>query len=137
MKIYIFAIFLTFFFLPTKILAEGLNSETLFSLINAHRTQIGKPVVVQEERICQIAQDRAPAVHSEIYGGFMHAGFHKLNLPYWASEIIIDMRTDQEAIRWWLNSYVHRGIIQGDYQYACIGCSGNSCAGVFTNFISK
>ncbi len=123
--------------LPKSALAADLNSEVLTNLVNEHRLKVGKAIEVPEERICAIAESRAPAVAQELYSGRTHAGFYALSLPYWATEIVIAIRTEAEALNWWLNSPIHRSIVQGDYQYACIKCSGNACSGIFTNFQPK
>ena len=67
----------------------------------------------------------------------MHAGLKALNLPYWNSENIISMRSNQEAFNWWMNDTIHREAIEGPYKYSCMACSGDSCAEEFTDFQSK
>lgn len=116
----------------------ALQPGKLFQLVNDYRVSIGLAPVEYDQRVCEITNSRAPEITNEIYGSsYMHAGFQSRNLPYWASEIIIHMRTEEEALRWWLNSPVHRAQIQGNYKYACLSCSGNSCVMIFTNFEPK
>lgn len=116
----------------------SLSAEKLFALVNAHRASIGLSPFEQDGRVCEVVSSRAPEIENEIYGtSYMHAGFQSRNLPYWATENIISINTEEEALNWWLNSPVHRSAIQGAYKYACLACSGKSCAMVFTNFDPK
>lgn len=115
-----------------------LNAETLFSMVNSYRASIGLSPFEKDPRVCEIVASRAPELDNEVWGNsYMHAGFKARNLPYWATENMISMRTEQEALTWWLNSPVHRSAIQGNYKYACLACAGKSCAMIFTNFDPK
>lgn len=115
----------------------GLDANDLFSMVNAYRQSNGLPVLKTDDRACQVANERAPEVGAEIANGDMHQGLKDLNLPYWNSENIISMRTDQEAFNWWINDPIHKEAILGNYTYSCMACSGNSCAEEFTNFQAK
>lgn len=115
----------------------GLNADKIFDLVNAHRASKNLPALVKHELSCQLATSRAPEIRAEIYGGTMHKGLKQRNLPYWNAENIISMRTEEAAVRWWLNDYIHRVQMEGNYKYSCVACSGNSCAQEFTNFIYK
>jgi len=116
----------------------SLNAEVLFNLVNSVRTQYGLAPFQKDDRICVVAASRAPELDSEIWVTHtMHAGFYARNLPYWATENIISMRTEQEAVMWWLNSPVHRAALLGNYKYSCIACAGRSCGMIFTNFDPK
>lgn len=117
---------------------NSLNADYIFSKINEYRTQAGLASFVKDDRICQVAVSRAPELYNEIMVHYnMHAGFYARNLPYWATENIIYMRTEDEALQWWLHSPVHRAAIFGDYKYSCVACSGNACSEIFTNFEPK
>lgn len=125
---------------PTPAVAMGgaLNADIVFNLVNGVRAQYGLAPFQKDDRICAVAASRAPELNSEIWVTHsMHAGFHARNLPYWATENIISMRTEQEAVTWWLNSPVHRSALLGNYKYACTACSGGSCGMIFTNFDPK
>lgn len=115
----------------------SLHADTIFSIINQHRSQIGLPSFQRDDRLCQIAQARAPQITNEVVTGTMHSGFFALHLPYWATENIISIHSDQEAVNWWLNEPIHRHAIEGNYIYSCVACSGESCSEVFTNFQPK
>lgn len=115
-----------------------LNADVLFNLVNATRAQYGLAPFQKDDRICAVAVSRAPELDNEIWVTHtMHAGFYARNLPYWATENIISMHTEQEALNWWLNSPVHRAALLGNYTHACTACSGGSCGMIFTNFEPK
>jgi uncharacterized protein YkwD len=115
----------------------GLNADQLFDMSNAHRLAMGLPPFQKEERACRLALKRAPEIAAEIVNGNMHAGMYGRNLPYWNTENIISMRTEEDAFHWWLNDDIHRKAIEGNYTYSCVACHGNNCAQEFTNFQPK
>jgi uncharacterized protein YkwD len=115
----------------------GLNADKLFSMTNSYRQSKGLPPVQKDDRVCQVASSRAPEIAAEIAGGHMHSGIRERNLPYWNSEIIITMRTEEEAFNWWINDTIHREAIEGNYTYSCTACHGNACVQEFTNFQAK
>lgn len=120
-----------------KIVSGGLNADKIFDLVNQYRASKGLPAQVKDDKVCALAQSRAPEIHSEIYGGVMHSGLKKRNLDYRNMENIISMRTEEEAVRWWINDYIHRVQMEADNKYSCVACSGNSCAQEFTNYEPK
>jgi len=67
----------------------------------------------------------------------MHAGFYGRNLPFWATENLISMGSEQAALNWWLNSPVHRSAVLGSTKFACVACAGRSCSMIFSNLESK
>ncbi len=137
-----FFLALFFFTLATPANAQtspppGLNADKIFDLINAHRTSKNLPALEKHPVSCELAVSRAPEIRAEIYGGYMHSGLRKRKLPYWNAENIISMRTEEAAVRWWINDYIHRVQLEGNYKYSCVACVGNSCAQEFTNFTPK
>lgn len=115
-----------------------LNADVLFNMVNDYRSSIGLAPFQKDARICDVAASRGPELDNEIYVTHtMHAGFYARNLPYWATENMISMQTEQQALDWWLHSPIHRAAIEGDYKYACTGCYGKSCDMIFTNFTPK
>lgn len=117
---------------------KELDSSILFSLVNEYRTQYNLTPFIEDERICSIAQNRAPQLYEEILGNsWMHKGFKELELSYWATENIIYEFTEQKALNWWKNSPIHNSALLGNYQYSCVRCQGNTCAEIFTNFQEK
>ena len=117
----------------------SLNSDLLFDMINNHRASIGLPAYQKDERLCTIARDRGPDLYNEIFvNGNMHAGFYKLNLPYWATENMISLGSEQASFNWWMNSSIHRRAIESSaHTHSCGACYGNSCAQIFTAFQPK
>lgn len=115
----------------------GLNAADIFGMVNAYRAVQGLPALQQDPRSCSLAQQRAPEVASEVASGNLHAGLLAMNLPYWNTENIIEMNSDQGAFNWWINDPIHHAAIVGNFTYSCIACSGDSCAEEFTNFQPK
>ena len=127
---------------PTQVVEQpnegSLNAETLFAMVNAARANAGLAPVTHDERVCSLAASRGPELYNDIMVTHtMHGGFYARNLPYWASEIVIYIHTEQEAMNWWMNSSVHRAQILGDYTYACGTCAERACNIIFTNFAPK
>lgn len=115
----------------------GLNAELLFSMSNSFRERMGLPPFQKNDQVCSIAASRAPEIHAEIYGGYMHAGLQARNFPFWITENIISMQTEDAAFNWWVNDPPHRAALVGNYQYSCVACVGKACAQEFTNFQPK
>lgn len=115
----------------------GLNAADIFGMVNAYRAAQGLPAFQQDPRSCSLAQERAPEVAGEVASGNLHAGLLAMNLPYWNTENIIEMNSDQGAFNWWINDPIHHAAIVGNFTYSCISCSGDSCAEEFTNFQPK
>ncbi|MBP9819322.1 CAP domain-containing protein [Candidatus Woesebacteria bacterium] len=111
----------------------GLNPTRLFEMINAYRTTRSLPALQASEKVCKVAQDRAPELYREIFvTNNMHAGFYARQRPYKAVENMIHFSTEEGAVSWWLRSRVHHAaIISENYTHTCIACKGNSCAQIF------
>ncbi len=115
-----------------------LNADVLFGLVNAARAQYGLPAFQKNDQLCAVASSRAPEIDGEIWVTHtMHAGFYGRNLPFWATENLISMGSEQAALNWWLNSPVHRAAVLGSWQYACVACAGRSCSMIFSNLEPK
>lgn len=115
----------------------GLNADKLFSMANNYRQSKGLPLFEKDDSSCQLAASRAPEINGEIASGTMHSGLKARNLPYWNTENIISMNSEEAAFNWWINDTIHREAIEGNYKYSCVACSGNACAQEFTNFQPK
>lgn len=122
---------------PAPAVQGGLSADRLFDMANNHRKSIGLNELQKDERACAVAQSRAPEIAGEIAGGTMHAGIRARNLPYWNSENIITMGSEEGAFNWWINDQIHKEAIEGNYTYSCVACSGYACVQEFTNFQSK
>lgn len=115
----------------------GLNPDTLFSMVNVYRQSHRLASFQKDDRSCSLASSRAPEVASEIAAGTMHSGLKARNLPYWNTENIISMNSEQAAFNWWINDPIHHDAIVGNYTYSCVACSGNACAEEFTSYQPK
>lgn len=132
--------FISYTYTPSSITdstGNSLNADIIFQKINAIRQQNGFPAFQQDSRLCTLASSRAPEIPNEIATGTMHHGMYARNLPYWNNENIIDINSEDAAVNWWMNDYIHRIAILGDYTYSCVACSGNACAEEFSNFSPK
>lgn len=122
---------------PSATPSAALNADLIFSMINQIREQNSLPTFLKDERLCSLATSRAPEVHHEVVTGTMHQGMYARHLPYWNNENIIDIRSEEEAVHWWMSDYVHKAAILGNYQFSCVACSGDACAEEFSNFEEK
>ncbi len=116
---------------------HSLNADILFSIINAYRASIGLSSFQKDKVICDIAKQRGPELDIEVETGSIHAGFYNKNLSFWATENMKYGGNEQEMFDWWMNSYIHRKAIEGDYAYSCGECYGESCVQIFTNYQEK
>lgn len=115
----------------------GLNADILFSMVNSYRESKGLPAFQKDDKTCSLAESRAPEVNNEIATGTMHSGLRALNLPYWNTENIISMNSEQAAFNWWINDPIHLQAIVSSNKYSCVACSGNACAEEFTSYQPK
>ena len=115
----------------------GLDAEKLFNMSNAYRQARGLPAFEKEGRSCSLAASRAPEIAGEVASGALHSGLHARALPYWNTENIISMNSEEAAFNWWVNDPIHHDAIVGNYKYSCVACAGNNCAQEFTNFQPK
>jgi len=122
---------------PSPIALTSSNADLLFQMTNDYRTKMGKPAFEKEERLCKIAEQRAPDVKPELVSGTLHKGFKDLNLPYWATENIAAYQTMQENFNFLSTDYIHRKAIESDAKYSCTACVGTSCSQIFSSFLSK
>lgn len=113
------------------------NSEAMFQMANEYRAKLGLKAFEKDERICKIAQSRAPQVNSELQSGTLHKGFKDLNLPYWATENIAAYSTIQDNFKFWISDYIHKKALESENKYSCVACSGASCSQIFTSFTAK
>lgn len=121
---------------PTPTLTSS-NADILFQMTNDHRAKIGKPAFEKDDRLCKIAEGRAPQVNSELSSGTLHKGFKALNLPYWATENLAAYQTMKENFHFLVTDYIHRVAIESDHKYSCTACVGTSCSQIFSSFVSK
>lgn len=115
----------------------GLDAEKLFSMSNDYRAARGLPALQKNDQVCSLAASRAPEIAAEVASGALHSGLHARALPYWNTENIISMSSEESAFNWWINDPIHHQAIVGNFTYSCVSCVGNNCAQEFTNFQPK
>ena len=113
------------------------NSEQMFQMVNDHRAKIGLAAFEKDERLCKMAQERAPQIKGELSNGTLHKGFKDYNLPYWATENIAAYSNIQDNLKFWLSDYIHKKAIESNNKYSCVACDGASCSQIFTSFVPK
>lgn len=118
---------------PAVATTHQLDAEKLFNLVNQTRAQAGLAPLQKNAAVCEVAHARAPEMQANVMSGNMHAGFYARKPAYQSTENIIYMRTEEEALNWWLHSPVHRSAIMGNYADSCLVCEGNTCAQIFAN----
>lgn len=115
----------------------GLDADKLFTMSNDYRAARGLPPFQKDEKTCSLAASRAPEVAGEVASGTLHAGLAARALPYWNTENIISMSSEEGAFNWWINDQIHHDAIVGNFTYSCVACSGGNCAQEFTNYQAK
>lgn len=115
----------------------GLDAEKLFSMANDYRAARGLPAFQKDEKTCSLAASRSPEVTGEVAAGTLHSGLQARALPYWNTENIISMSSEESAFNWWINDQIHHDAIVSNATYSCVSCTGNSCAQEFTSYQPK
>ncbi|RJQ26502.1 hypothetical protein C4577_03290 [Candidatus Parcubacteria bacterium] len=117
---------------------NNLDSNTLFDLVNDYRAKLSLKKFVKNDNLCEVAKSREHEMYREIFvTGRLHSGLYNRNLPYWVFENLIYEFSEQKALNWWLNSYIHKKTIENDYKYSCVYCRGLVCTQLFTSYQPK
>lgn len=110
--------------------------ENYLKLVNDYRVSMGKKPLVQDDRICPIAEERVKDLNIE----YSHKGADKLitavvtDLGYEkVSENIAELGWyDAEGtVERWLNSTPHRNAILSSYTHTCIASDGRYSVQIF------
>ncbi|MFW5703384.1 MAG: CAP domain-containing protein [Patescibacteria group bacterium] len=118
---------------PSPAVAGGQSAE-LYSRVNDYRVQNGMPPFQTSERLCAIANQRAPEIAGEVATGTIHAGFYSRGYGYPDIENAVGMGSVDANFNWWISSSLHRGSILGpDLTYSCLACSGGNCVQIFSS----
>ncbi len=117
--------------------AGSLNADLLFDMSNAHRAGLGLPAFIKDERLCELARSRAPEIHAEVYGGYMHQGLTDRNISFWITENIVTMATEAQAFDWWSHHGIHKAALESGNTHSCVACHGIACAQEFTSWTPK
>lgn len=132
---------------PQTVVANKLNADTLFTLVNAERAKNGLQPLIRDARLDESAQKQADDMTANNYFDHVNpsTGKHGYEyIPYemcsYRSEnlIMVDGYGDdnEDAITWWMNSKAHREAILNS-QYTLTGVSVNGYYGVQHFCISK
>lgn len=117
----------------TPIPFQGLNSDKLWSLIQEWRQSQGLSPYIKDQRLCKIAELRAPEVNAE---KIPHAGFLQRysTYPYVLSEnIVYDSISENLAFDKWLNSASHAATLRANYIYSCVATDKDDAVQIFSN----
>lgn len=112
----------------------NLSAEKLTELVNEWRVSQGFQPYVQDERLCEVARDRADD------GDDDHQGFRDkyYSYPYVLSEnMLLNGTSEKNALNAWLNSPAHRKVLNAHYKYACIATFGDTAIQIFSNFTKE
>lgn len=116
---------------------NGLKADVLFDMVNSHRASVGLPAFQKDARTCSLASERASELSGEFASYTLHSGLYRRDLPYRITENAIHIRSEEQALNWWLRSSIHRSQLLGNHIYSCLACVGNSCSQLFTSFLTK
>lgn len=116
---------------------KTLDSNAVFFMINVFREKLGLPKFEKEDRLCEIASERAKEIPNEVATGKIHEGFYARNLPYFAIENAKYGGNEREVVDWWLHSPIHKSTIVGNMKYSCVACTDTSCSEIFSSFEEK
>ncbi len=108
--------------------SHPLESGVLFRRVNAYRESQGREHFIESQRLCFEAEKRTQEIQEEMNHDIFFERF--ADDPYPHAEVIVQARTEVEALNIWLDDKVHRDIIVGDYNYACFRCDGDKCVGI-------
>jgi uncharacterized protein YkwD len=123
---------------PQTVVANKLNADTLFTLVNAERAKNGLQPLIRDARLDETAQERADDMINRNYfshydpvtGGNLVQIIPTNPQCISASENIIKVdeygEKNADALRWWLNSKSHReAILRADYTLTGVAVNGN------------
>jgi hypothetical protein len=120
---------------PTVAVAQSSDdSEKLFNMINDYRKENSLPAYEKSDRLCKIANERAPAIAGELARGAIHEGFYNGNYGYPnVIENAVAYGNIDQNFYWWKKSSVHRrNMLSSTYKYSCVGCSNGNCVQIFS-----
>ncbi len=118
---------------PGPAVSAGESAE-LFGRINAYRVDHGLPAFQTTDRLCSMANTRAPEIPGEVATGTIHAGFTSRGWGYPDVENAVGMGSVNANFAWWTNSGLHRGsILNPEFTYSCLACVNGNCVQIFSS----
>ena len=119
------------FVYPTFPEPEEVDENKLWSLIQDWRVRNNQKPYIKDQRLCEIAKDRADDP-LDYHKGFLEK---YSNYPYKIQEIdIYNAESPIESLQGWLNSPPHRKALEYNWQYSCVACIKQTCSQIFSNF---
>lgn len=120
---------------------QPFSEDKLWSLIQEWRKSQGLSPYIKDQRLCDIAEDRADDM-ALIDAQDNHKGFREKynSYPYVISENTNYNPSERAMLRDWLKSQGHRETLEKPYIYSCIACEqhdnkgGSFCSQIFSNF---
>lgn len=117
--------------LPSPTPIQSLDSDKLFQLVNEWRTQNGYQAYLKDQRLCDIASDRADDFD------YSHAGLYEKYSGYRyviQENLVYNYLNEQASLNGWLGSPGHLSTLKKPYLYSCIACDGRYCSQIFSSF---
>lgn len=129
-------LFIVFFIIIGLFRPISLNENKLWSLIQDWRTKSNLKPYIKDQRLCDIAKERA----TELYKlGYLdnHEGFlsRYSSYPFVLSENASAFHPNEiSALNGWINSPTHLKNLQKLYLYSCLKCKDTFCVQIFSSF---
>lgn len=120
---------------PIDNVKKDIDSDKLLSLINSWRKSQGFAEYIKDNRLCEIAKDRADDTVCR-RAECVHDGFVQKysNYSFVIAENITGAYSEQDALDRWLSSKPHRNTLEKSYKYSCVACKGQLCVQIFSSF---
>lgn len=112
-----------------------LNSDKEWALIQNWRKSQNLKEYIKDERLCNIANERAIETNS-MGQTDNHAGLinRYSDSTYRISENVTGSTSEEGVLNNWLSSTAHTNALKSNYNYSCVKCSGIWCVQIFSNF---
>jgi uncharacterized protein YkwD len=116
---------------PTK--QAELNADKLWSLIQEWRESEGLQPYIKDQRLCEIAKDRADD-NIDYHKGFMEK-YDTPEYPFVMQENSVwGYSSEEYSLNGWLNSPPHRETLEKPYTHSCVATYKNNAIQIFSNF---
>lgn len=117
---------------------DVIEKSSVWDLVQRWRADNGLPMYQQNDRVCEIAQQRLNEVKTNwSHDGFRWERFCPNGDCLLSENLARKFSTEQSVLDGWLSSSSHRANLQKDYQYACIATDGNYVVHILGNFVGN
>lgn len=109
----------------------SLSSDKLWSLIQKWRRSEGLQPYIEDQRLCEIATDRADdedTDHQGLYDKYSNNSYMIQENLAW------NMPSEKETLTKWLNSPAHLETLKKPYIYSCLSTHNGYAVQIFSNF---